>query len=326
MAGRGTDIRLGQGVAERGGLHVILTEYHDSRRVDRQFFGRCARQGDPGSCEAIVSLEDEIYAVYAPTATGLVSGLRWFGARRPVTLHHYLRTIAQFAAERRGAQLRVQNLKLDRQTNLVPIIMVTCRDQPQDRIHGLQVGANHYLTKPFTPDQLERAIQEVSAWKEELIRHGTRGEIHFHMKSDTQSLEELNFLLGALFLHSGMPQGLVKQLTMAVREMGTNAIESGHQKQIDRIVMVTYRIDSEKITIIVRDTGPGFNPSDLPHAAKPGDPIGHLEVREKMGLREGGFGIMIARGLVDELQYNEKGNEVRLVKFFPPKPKVEDRG
>jgi anti-sigma regulatory factor (Ser/Thr protein kinase) len=203
--------------------------------------------------------------------------------------------------------------------------MVTCRDQPQDRIHGLQVGANHYLTKPFTPDQLERAIQEVSAWKEELIRHGTRGEIHFHMKSDTQSLEELNFLLGALFLHSGMPQGLVKQLTMAVREMGTNAIESGHQKQIDRIVTVTYRIDSEKITIIVRDAGPGFNPNDLPHAAKPGDPIGHLEVREKMGLREGGFGIMIARGLVDELQYNEKGNEVRLVKFFP-KPKVEDRG
>jgi CheY-like chemotaxis protein/anti-sigma regulatory factor (Ser/Thr protein kinase) len=218
-----------------------------------------------------------------------------------------------------------ENLKLDRQTNLVPIIMVTCRDQPQDRIHGLQVGANYYLTKPFTPEQLEQAIQEVNAWKEELIRHGTHGEIHFHMKSDTQALEELNFLLGALFLHSGMPEAQVKQLIMAVREMGSNAIESGHKNQIDRIVTVTYRIDGEKITIIVRDTGPGFNPHDLPHAAKPGDPIGHLELREKMGLREGGFGIMIARGLVDELQYNEKGNEVKLVKFFPPKAKIEDR-
>ncbi|MFZ1908038.1 MAG: prepilin peptidase, partial [Burkholderiales bacterium] len=59
MAGRGTDIRLGPGVAESGGLHVILTEYHESRRIDRQLFGRCGRQGDPGSCEAIVSLEDE---------------------------------------------------------------------------------------------------------------------------------------------------------------------------------------------------------------------------------------------------------------------------
>ncbi len=214
-----------------------------------------------------------------------------------------------------------ENLKLDRQTNLVPIIMVTCRDQPQDKIHGLQVGANHYLTKPFTAEQLENAIQTVLTWKEELQRHGTEGEIHFHVQSDTEALEELNFLLGALFLHSGMPQHLIKQLTMAVWEMGINAIESGHQKRVDRIVTVTYRIDSEKITIVVRDTGPGFNPADLAHAARPDDPLAHLDLREKMGLREGGFGILMARGLVDDLQYNDKGNEVRLVKYFPPKNK-----
>jgi anti-sigma regulatory factor (Ser/Thr protein kinase) len=109
---------------------------------------------------------------------------------------------------------------------------------------------------------------------------------------------------------------------MAVREMGLNAIESGHEKQPDRIVTVTYRIDSEKITIVVRDTGPGFNRADLPQAAKPEEPLAHMEVREKMGLREGGFGILMARGLVDDLQYNEKGNEVRLIKYFPPRSKV----
>ena len=49
MAGRGTDIKLGEGVAELGGLHVIGTERHESRRIDRQLAGRCARQGDPGS-------------------------------------------------------------------------------------------------------------------------------------------------------------------------------------------------------------------------------------------------------------------------------------
>lgn len=113
MAGRGTDIRLGPGVAESGGLHVILTEYHDSRRIDRQLFGRCARQGDPGSCEAVVSLEDEIFAVHAPAVARWAAGFRQndsFGAR---AVQGSLRAAAQFAAERRSATVRVQNLKLD---------------------------------------------------------------------------------------------------------------------------------------------------------------------------------------------------------------------
>ena len=60
MAGRGTDIKLGPGVAELGGLHVILTERHDAGRIDRQLAGRCGRQGDPGSFEAILSMEDSL--------------------------------------------------------------------------------------------------------------------------------------------------------------------------------------------------------------------------------------------------------------------------
>lgn len=60
MAGRGTDILLGAGVAERGGLHVIATERNDAGRIDRQLFGRCGRQGDPGSCELLLSLEDDL--------------------------------------------------------------------------------------------------------------------------------------------------------------------------------------------------------------------------------------------------------------------------
>jgi preprotein translocase subunit SecA len=61
MAGRGTDIALGEGVAERGGLHVILTERHESARIDRQLAGRCARQGDPGVFEAFVAMDDPLF-------------------------------------------------------------------------------------------------------------------------------------------------------------------------------------------------------------------------------------------------------------------------
>jgi preprotein translocase subunit SecA len=65
MAGRGTDIKLGRGVVKLGGLHVIASERNESARIDRQLFGRCARQGDPGSAQAIVCLEDEFVSRYA---------------------------------------------------------------------------------------------------------------------------------------------------------------------------------------------------------------------------------------------------------------------
>jgi len=65
MAGRGTDIRLGEGVAELGGLHVIGTNKHESRRIDHQLRGRAGRQGDPGSSRFFISLEDDLFVRYA---------------------------------------------------------------------------------------------------------------------------------------------------------------------------------------------------------------------------------------------------------------------
>jgi two-component system, OmpR family, response regulator len=222
-----------------------------------------------------------------------------------------------------------EELKLDRETNLIPVVMVTARDQQRDKLHGLEVGANYYLTKPFSIEQLEGAIDHSFNWRANLQRLGTEGEIHFQLRSDPQCLEELNRLLGSLFLFTGLSDTQIRQLITAVREMGTNAIEWGHQKQVELLVTVTYRIDPQKVTIIIRDTGPGFDPKNLPHAAQPEDPVNHLMVRETLGLREGGFGILMSRGLVDELEYNETGNEVRLVKYFAPRreaPPARPRG
>lgn len=116
MAGRGTDIRLGPGVAQRGGLHVILTEYHDSRRIDRQLFGRSGRQGDPGSCEAIVSPDDDVFVIHAPRFRSVVAALCRCGVKLPGMVWA-LRNLAQWAAERRNAAVRVQNLRQDRRVD-----------------------------------------------------------------------------------------------------------------------------------------------------------------------------------------------------------------
>src|SRR5262249_10823876 len=66
MAGRGTDIKLEEGIAELGGLHVMVTEMHDSAGIDRQLAGRCGRQGDPGTFRIYLSLEDELLLGLGP--------------------------------------------------------------------------------------------------------------------------------------------------------------------------------------------------------------------------------------------------------------------
>lgn len=107
MAGRGTDILLHPAVRDAGGLHVILTEYHESRRIDRQLFGRAGRQGDPGSYESIVALDDELFQRFAGRRLLQLLGALLPPRRSvPTTLAHLLRAYSQTAAERLHATAR----------------------------------------------------------------------------------------------------------------------------------------------------------------------------------------------------------------------------
>ncbi len=117
MAGRGTDILLGRGVAEAGGLHVVATERHEARRIDRQLFGRCGRQGDPGTCEMLVSLEDELIKVYASKFVRRITGvmLRCFGSGTVGWIGKGLCEWSQRAAQRLHGRMRRNLLKMDEQ-------------------------------------------------------------------------------------------------------------------------------------------------------------------------------------------------------------------
>jgi preprotein translocase subunit SecA len=117
MAGRGTDIALAPASKEAGGLHVIATERHESHRIDRQLFGRCGRQGDPGSYETIVSFDDELFRVYG---RGLEPLLRLRdGSDGPDAVRSRARLLAtrlaQLRAERLHARMRRGLLKIDDQ-------------------------------------------------------------------------------------------------------------------------------------------------------------------------------------------------------------------
>jgi preprotein translocase subunit SecA len=116
MAGRGVDIKLADGVAERGGLHVILSERHDAGRIDRQLAGRCGRQGDPGSYEFILSLEDPLLELAS-------TPLRQMLAATPGPLRQVLAPLvlsrAQRRAERAHSRMRRDLLRSDQQLGTV---------------------------------------------------------------------------------------------------------------------------------------------------------------------------------------------------------------
>ena len=114
MAGRGTDIRLGKGVAEMGGLHVIAAEPNDSARIDRQLYGRAARQGDPGSGQGIFSLEDELITRHGGTmATYMKRKYKNSTGNISSPLVRGLFHLARYKAERLALQHRRLVLKTD---------------------------------------------------------------------------------------------------------------------------------------------------------------------------------------------------------------------
>ena len=114
MAGRGADIKLGKGVAERGGLHVIVSERHESGRIDRQLCGRCSRQGDPGSVRTYASLEDELLLQYGPKAF-LKLLLQTMSRNRPESnrLFEHLISLAQQKAQRQAFRQRQIVMQMD---------------------------------------------------------------------------------------------------------------------------------------------------------------------------------------------------------------------
>lgn len=209
-----------------------------------------------------------------------------------------------------------RRLRTDRETMLIPVVMLTALDDRDHLVHGFRVGANAYLTKPYGIDELFEAIAKARAWRESMLSRQLQGEVHVELNSELTLLQDLNDFLMTIVQTTPLVHEQVMQIRQAVLEMAQNAIEWGNHNQSDQLVKITYRVHDDRLEIIVRDQGRGFDRADLPHAASTDDPFTHLDVREKLGLRAGGFGMLICRGMVDEMRYNREGNEVTLLKRF----------
>lgn len=209
--------------------------------------------------------------------------------------------------------------KLQRQLAALPVVLY----DPVDRPLGFRFEPESFLAGPFLPAKVQAAVEEALAVKASRLREGILAELNVWLPSDSAELEALNKSLPAWLAGCGLTPFQVQQTNLAVREVVANAIEWGHGYERSRLVRVECKLDDEKVTILVRDTGAGFDRGNLPHAARPGDPLTHLRVRAERQIREGGFGILIASGLVDHLCYSDSGNEGLIIKYLPTPAYVE---
>jgi preprotein translocase subunit SecA len=183
MAGRGTDIKLGPGVADLGGLHVLATERHESRRIDRQLRGRCARQGDPGSSHFFISLEDDLMRLFG--SDKIVKYMERMGLEEGQELEHPLlnRSIqqAQKRVEGHNFQIRKRTLEYDDVMN-----------KQREVIYGFR---NEIIHADDVRDRLMDIMEEVVVQK---VESNTKGEFDKN-EWNTRALADwvnLNFPLG----------------------------------------------------------------------------------------------------------------------------------
>ena len=160
MAGRGTDIKLGEGVVELGGLHVLGSERHESRRIDRQLRGRCSRQGDPGSSQFFISLEDHLMRLFgSQRIAGLMQRL---GLKEGEVMEHRWLNRSVETAQRRVEQqhyaIRKRTLEYDDVMNKQRAVVYEIRGRvlngSREEVHGLVLDVINDLVRT----QCERCL------------------------------------------------------------------------------------------------------------------------------------------------------------------------
>ncbi|HEY8231304.1 MAG: ATP-binding protein [Burkholderiales bacterium] len=198
-------------------------------------------------------------------------------------------------------------------------IVLAPRATAADVIASLRAHAFACFVAPFPVPEIAEMIRravENPDWKDGLQVMSARPD-WLSLRVDCRRLaaDRLIHFLGELA--RDVPGVDRDNLLGAFREIVLNAMEHGASFAADQMIDVTAVRTRRAIVYYVRDPGPGFELDDLPHAAvsnPPEDPLAHTERRAALGLRPGGFGLLIAQRVVDEMLHSEKANEVLLIK------------
>lgn len=199
------------------------------------------------------------------------------------------------------------------------LIILTDESTPADVIAAIRDHAFSYFTMPYSDTsfaEMLRLAMETPACDEGIeLLSATPGWIRLKARCDIGTANRL-----LQFLHEvvDLPRAETERVGLAFREILLNAMEHGGKFDPSQYVEIAYLRARHMVMCRIKDPGAGFSLKEDLNAATsnpPDDPVRHLKHREEAGMRPGGYGVLLARKLVDELIYGEQGNDVLLIKY-----------
>ncbi len=211
---------------------------------------------------------------------------------------------------------RVRNLRPQ-----TPVVVMTVASTAEKIMAAIRDNAFSWFRKPFAEaevrEMVDRALRAPRLEADIEVISATPRWLELRLRCNLETATRaLHFIRE---MDPDLPEGEREKVAMAFQEILFNAVEHGGGNDPNLHVTITYTRADGVLLFRVRDPGPGFSFDHLEHSAlsNPADsPAEHAANREKIGMRPGGFGILLTRSLVDELIYNEKGNEALLIKYL----------
>jgi CheY-like chemotaxis protein len=208
----------------------------------------------------------------------------------------------------------------DRPDRPVAVVM-TSDDTPETMLRAIREQAYHYVGKPVQPDDLLEILNKALAAKPASIPIKVVSArphwVELVVPCDRDAAERIQSFMARL--KADLSDEVRESVGWVFRELLLNAIEWGGQLDPRRKVRISYLRARRMLLYRIADPGKGFSFDELIHSAvtnPDGQPVEHMEARKEKGLRPGGFGILMAQSMVDELLYNEQQNEVVFVKYL----------
>ena len=228
-------------------------------------------------------------------------------------------------SEKTSSKQDVELLRMIRRVRPhIRLIILTDEATPADVIASMRERAFSLFSRPFSPESLAamiRAAADGPCWDEGIeILSATPNWIRIAATCDMRTAERLVQFINEI---ADLPDPEREDVATAFREILMNAIEHGAHFNPKEFVEISYIRSRHMVMCRVKDPGEGFSLDQIRHSAlanPPEDPIRHAAYREEHGLRPGGYGVLVAKELVDELIYDEKGNDVLLIKYLDQSP------